>query len=62
MTDAIVHAVRQWLKNQRLKSAIQRERVSLLTLSDSMLKDIGVGRIEAEREALRDDIPANRNL
>ena len=40
---------------------VARQRRALLALSDSMLKDIGIGRAEAEREARRpfwSDIPA----
>jgi uncharacterized protein YjiS (DUF1127 family) len=29
-------------------------------MSDTMLKDIGIDRAEAEQEARRSDIPANR--
>jgi uncharacterized protein YjiS (DUF1127 family) len=62
LTDALLHTVGQWLKNQRLKADIQHERANLLTMSDSMLKDIGIGRTAAEQEAQRDDIPATRRL
>ena len=61
LADAIAHAIRQWLSNQRLKAAIRRERAELLTMSDAMLKDIGVDRVAAHQEAGRTDIPANRN-
>ena len=60
VTESILQAVAQWLDNQRLKASIERERASLLTMSDAMLKDIGVDRATANREALRGDIPENR--
>jgi uncharacterized protein YjiS (DUF1127 family) len=60
--DSILHAVRQWVANQRLRAAIQRERASLLAMSDAMLRDIGIDRATAEREANRDDIPESRSL
>jgi uncharacterized protein YjiS (DUF1127 family) len=60
--DALLHALRQWLKNQRLRAVIQRERASLATMSDAMLSDIGIDRATAEQEAQRDDIPESRRL
>ena len=51
----------QWLQNQRLKSSIRRERRSLMTMSNEMLKDIGIDRIAAEQEAQQRDVPAIRN-
>ena len=60
--DALLHAFRQWLKNHRLKAAVQRERASLATMSDAMLADIGIDRATAEQEAQRDDIPESRRL
>jgi len=61
LTGGCVQTVRQWLRQQRLKARIQRERASLLTMSDSMLSDIGINRATAEHEALRRDIPAGRS-
>jgi uncharacterized protein YjiS (DUF1127 family) len=60
--DALLHAFRQWLKTQRLRAAIQRERASLATMSDAMLADIGIDRATAEQEAERNDIPESRRL
>ena len=59
-TESILQAVRQWLDNQRLKASLEQERASLLTMSDEMLKDIGIDRTTANREALRNDIPEHR--
>jgi len=60
LTDVIAHTVRQWLKQQRLRASVQRERADLLTMSDAMLRDIGIDRATAEHEALRTDLPAGR--
>ena len=60
--DALLHAFRQWLKNQRLRAAIQRERAALATMSDALLVDIGIDRATAEQEAERNDIPESRRL
>ena len=59
-TGYLSRIVGQWLQNQRLKSSIQSERRSLMTMSTEMLKDIGIDRIEAEQEALRSDVPGIR--
>ena len=59
-TESILKAVRQWIDKQRLKASIEHERASLLTMSDEILKDIGIDRATANREALRSDIPENR--
>ena len=59
-TGYLSRIVGQWLQNQRLRSSIQSERRSLATMSDEMLKDIGIDRITAGQEALRRDIPEIR--
>ena len=53
---------RHWIRNQQLKYRIYQERRQLLEMSDQMLKDLGISRIEAEAEAARSDIPAQRFL
>jgi len=58
--DTLVYLVRQWMHEQQLKASIKRERSALLSMSDAMLKDIGIDRVEAQQEAHRNDIPANR--
>ena len=60
-TDSLVQTLRQWMDQQRLKSQIQRERASLLSMSAEQLNDIGVDRSTANREANRSDIPAVRS-
>jgi uncharacterized protein YjiS (DUF1127 family) len=60
--ESLLQLVRQWMNNLRLKSRIQRERATLVTMSNAHLKDIGIDRMAAEREALRNDIPQNRGL
>ncbi len=58
--DTLAHLVRHWMQEQRLKASIKRERAALLSMSDEMLKDIGIDRIDAVQEAHRSDIPASR--
>ena len=60
IADSLAYLVRHWMQEQRLKASIKRERSNLLSMSDAMLKDIGIDRIEAQQEALRTDIPAHR--
>ena len=60
-TSSLVQILRQWMDQQRLKSRIQHERASLLSMSDAQLSDIGVDRSTANREANRSDIPAARS-
>ena len=52
--------VSQWMHDNRLKFTLHRERMSLASMSDDMLKDIGIDRITADRESIRRDIPAAR--
>ncbi len=59
-TGYLSRIVGQWLQNQRLKSSIQSERRSLMTMSDEMLKDIGIDRIAAEQEAQQKNVPGVR--
>ena len=49
-----------WMKNQLLKVRIHRERRQLLSMSEAMLKDLGISRAAAEWEAQRTDLPADR--
>jgi uncharacterized protein YjiS (DUF1127 family) len=60
-TGSLVQILRQWMDQQRLKSRIQRERASLLSMSAAQLNDIGVDRSVANQEANRSDIPAARS-
>jgi uncharacterized protein YjiS (DUF1127 family) len=48
------------MNNQLLKIRIQHERRQLLSMSETMLKDLGISRATAEQEAQRTDIPASR--
>jgi uncharacterized protein YjiS (DUF1127 family) len=61
LTGSLVQILRQWMKQQRLKFRIQRERANLLSMSAAQLNDIGVDRSAADQEANRSDIPAARN-
>lgn len=49
-----------WMKNQRLKVQLARERRQLLEMSDAMLQDIGIDHAAAQQEAARSDIPPSR--
>jgi len=60
IADSLVQVVRHWMQERELKASIKRERSSLLSMSDAMLKDIGIDRIDADQEARRSDIPAHR--
>ena len=56
----LAYLVRHWMQEQRLKASVRRERANLLSMSDGMLKDIGISREDAQQEARRTDIPAHR--
>lgn len=60
LTGYLKQMIRQWLYDNRLKANIQRERLNLASMSDEMLKDIGIDRVTANRESARRDIPAIR--
>jgi uncharacterized protein YjiS (DUF1127 family) len=59
-TSYLSRIVGQWLQNQRLRSRIRSERRSLMTMSNEMLKDIGIDRTAAVQEAQQKDVPAIR--
>lgn len=52
--------VNQWFQRQEIKNSIRQERKQLLTMSEQLLKDIGITREQALEEASRDDVPATR--
>ncbi len=58
--EILTETVCLWMKNQRLKSRLARERGQLQDMSDAMLRDIGIDRAAAQMEAARIDIPASR--
>ena len=60
--DSISKTVRIWWATRRLSADIMREREELAGLSDSLLRDIGIGRAEASAESNRsaDDLPLDR--
>jgi len=60
LLDSLAQLTRHWMDCQLLKIRIQHERKALLSMSDEMLKDIGVSQAEARQEARRIDIPAKR--
>lgn len=47
LRDALAHAL-DWLKG---RAALQRSRRALAVLDDRMLRDIGLSRVDAKREA-----------
>ena len=49
-----------YMKKQSLKFRIQQERRQLLSMSEVMLKDLGISRADAEQEAQRTDLPVKR--
>ncbi len=61
LTGSLVQILRRWMDQQLLKSSIQRERASLLSMSAAQLNDIGVDRSAANQEANRSDIPTARS-
>ena len=60
LTGNLPQFVSQWFHMLRLKASIRRERLQLASLSDAQLRDIGVDRASADREAARRDLPEAR--
>ena len=58
--DQLVHLCREYFHKLMLKSTIKAERQQLMEMSDAMLSDIGIDRVEAIQEAIRTDIPVAR--
>jgi uncharacterized protein YjiS (DUF1127 family) len=58
--DNLVHLCREYFQKLSLKSKINAERRQLLEMSDAMLNDIGIDRVQAAQEAIRRDIPEAR--
>ena len=58
--DKLSQQFRQWMKNQQLKFRLTHERRQLLSMSDDMLKDIGISRADAELEAASSTSPPTR--
>ena len=58
--DRLLRQARDWAAEESLRRQIRRERRQLLAMSDAMLADLGITRAEAEAEARREDIPAER--
>ena len=61
ITGSFIQILGRWLDQQHLKTGIQRERASLLSMSAAQLQDIGIDRGAAMLEANRSDIPAARS-
>lgn len=62
LLGSLLQKSREWLALQQLKRQVYQERQQLMELPDELLKDIGITRIDAERESLRgfDDMPSKR--
>ena len=58
--DNLIGKIRHYLINQMLKARIRQERRQLSVMSETMLKDLGISRIDAEQEAHRTDVPVLR--
>ncbi len=58
--ERLLRQVRAWAAEESLRRQIRAERGQLLAMSDAMLADLGITRAEAEAEARRSDIPAER--
>jgi uncharacterized protein YjiS (DUF1127 family) len=58
--DTLLEKFCIWMKNQLLKIRIHQERRQLLSMSEAMLKDLGISRADAMREAQRTNLPAAR--
>ena len=58
--DNLVHLCRAYFQKLKLKSSIDAERRQLMTMSDAMLRDIGIDRVQATQEATRNHIPEAR--
>lgn len=58
--DRLLRQAREWAAEESLRRRIKQERRQLLAMSDAMLADLGITRAEAEAEARRRDIPAER--
>ena len=60
ITDKLNLEIHHWFRAQTIKHKLRQERHQLLTMTDEMLKDMGINHSEAEAEARRKDIPAAR--
>jgi len=58
--ERLIRQVREWAREESLRRRINQERRRLLEVSDTMLADLGITRSEAETEARRKEIPAER--
>ena len=58
--DRLLREVREWARQEGLRRQLRHERRRLLEADDALLADLGISRHEAEAEARRTDIPAER--
>ena len=58
--DNLLEKFCHYMKKQLLKARVRQERRQLLSMSEAMLKDLGISRADAEQEAQSTDLPAAR--
>lgn len=58
--EALKQQVRAWAARQALKYRLGQERRQLAEMSDAQLRDIGINRADADREASSRTIPVSR--
>ena len=56
----LIREVREWARAESLRRRIRQERRQLLEIDEAMLADLGITRDDAQAEARRNDIPAER--
>ena len=52
--------ITDWFRTLQLKAQLRQERSQLSQMPNTLLRDMGIDRIDAEIEANRRDIPASR--
>ncbi len=57
---SVTSTFRVWWATRQLNSDIMQERKELADLPDHILRDIGIGRAEANAESRRHDLPVDR--
>ena len=60
IVDRLSRQIQCWFEMKQLKISLRQERKQLMTMSDELLKDLGISRADAETEARRKDIPPSR--
>ena len=58
--SSLVKRLQRWAEVQQLKINVRRERQQLLGMSDAMLGDLGITRVQAQEEARKVNLPEAR--